>query len=690
MPETLTPEIEQDLRNAMEWWITEAERLAVRETLQKLNPEELEKLDSTIKAGLQDIINDIQESRESIENVEYSMEGLGQLNNSEFFELFFEAEELKLSFPIWISDKLSELPHLQNSQSTIEITLWKHMVEKISIWWIAGTAGNAIWNMFTDKINGFQSAFSDKASENIEEKEEIGGFWQIAEIIGSIKEATDNNEEPSMNELGKLMEFIELLSNDYFDNLETVNALVDSSELSEVEKNNIINNPYIISELTKNWVYKKDGFNIDLKSWVLEISETQQDVESLQSEFIKEVANITNAKWDVIAWLKKKVNSIAVSLDKMDVSTNDLKSMIDWISKIPIFWTFLKWIADYFLWDGSIFNRLDELGEEKSIQESLENLSTFSKDQEDTDDLPWLVAEWKDGQVSSGNRKSTIRFLKKVGDIEKEQEIGVKDTIVDDATFWKEVFEKEDPENMSNTMQYIREATLTLRWNTKLSQEEFFETLSNTKIVIPKEGKSVSEAEWTEGDTWNEQTSDPVEAENQEPIDAASPASTGTQSGVDSIPPTAAAAWAWIIASTGNVDQNAATEIEETLPSLEEQIQNTESLPATLTFENRNEIMVDIWDDWKSIRLWDHIFNVEIIPWGIVWLPLERSVLKNIAFKNGELIITHLTGEKRIQATELVKTIRSLSHDGEIIENIYHTSGRKEWELQAVFRITLA
>lgn len=589
------------------------------------------------KVALQDLKNSIE-----VWPVEadYSMEGIGKLNDSEIFSLFFEADSLKILFPKWVSTQIGDMPHMKNAQTTIEVTIWKHIIDKISVWGVAGSITNIIWWAFTDKIQSVQSAFSDQWEENSEDGA-IEGFWKIASVIENIKKAFEDGEEPSMDDLGGLIKFIEFTTDDYYENLAEIDTLISKKWLSESEAASIVSNPYIISALTQTWKYEGNWFKINLKDEILELWEANNNPEWLQEEFIKEVWALTSEKWETIDRLKKKVNAIAISLDKIWFDKASLISFWASLAKIPVLWAFLKSLFDYVMWDGSIFEKLDEIGLEKSIQDSLENLNKFSKEPEDKDDLPWLVSEWENGKVWTEDRKLATVFLKEVSNTEEKQ--GIEDTSVDSSTFWTEVFQKEDPADISPIMIQIRLATSHLRWSTKLSQDDFFTALKEVKIVMPIENNNEDSEEIVED---NAITNTPPVSTDQ------------TQEDSLSVAPILAAG-AWVLAASTWTDEISSLdsttevtdaeipttpvspEVDETVEvvSLEDQIANLVSLPGVLKMEDGEELRINIWGDKKSIEINDDIYSISMIADSLLG---DMPIFKEVSFDSG-LQIEHLT-----------------------------------------------
>ena len=663
----------ENLRSIVQDWVKSGEIAQIqwlKDMINTLSPADKEEMLNIIEVAESDANEDakialgsLKESLEvSMETVQYSMEWLWNLNNSEFFELFFEASSFTEWYPYWVSWKIENLPHLKNYQDTIELTLWKHIIGKISLGWIAGSASSMItWTI--------RSAFS--SSEETESSEENRQWWfaQIAEIIWNLKEITDRWEQPELKDLEKIMKFMDVISKDYFTRLTEINNLIENSPLSEDQIALVVDNPYIISELTKNGTYTGNGFDINLSTWKLEIWESSESSQEIKSSFLKEVSAITNEKWNVIENLREKVDQIAWSLYKMWFKKETLISFWAGLAKFPVFWVLLKGLFDYFFKNGGVFNRLDELHLDDTIQNSLQNLKKLNQNINNIDDLPWLIAEGEEKNIWGEHKAHAVVFLKKVDKV--EDELNIENTEISNANFWEDVFKKEDPADMSDTMKYIRTATVELRWNTKLDRDVFFKKLKTVEIVIPGSVTPEESTSTAPSDTLANQNTAQI---NEPTVNVATPAvattaaATLTPAPVDSelawVPdPLEQLAWQEI----APIDQEEV--VEAPLPSLESQIDSIQSLPATLVLENWEEVIVDISNNNSWIIINNEAYSISMM---VSVLGVNINIFENISFENG-LKIEHKTSEDEnwivnIDSKKLSEIILSISESWSFTE----------------------
>ncbi len=665
----------ENLRSIVQDWVESGEIARIqwlKNMIDTLSPADKEEMIEIIEAAESDANEDakialssLKESLEvSMESVQYSMEWLWSLNNSEFFGLFFEAKSFTEWYPYWVSWKIENLPHLKNHQDTIELTLWKHIIGKISLGWIASSTSSMItWTI--------KSAFS--SSEETENSEENRQWWfaQIAEIIWNLKEITDRWEQPELKDLEKIMKFMDIISKDYFTRLAEINNLIGNSSLNQDQIALVVDNPYILSELTKNGTYTENGFDINLSTWKLEIWDFSESSQEIKSSFLKEVSTITNEKWNVIENLREKVDQIAWSLYKMWFKKETLISFWAGLAKFPVFWVLLKGLFDYFFKNGGVFNRLDELHLDDAIQDSLQNLRNFNQNINNIDDLPWNIAEGEEKSIWREHKSHAVVFLKKVDKV--EEELNIENTEISNANFWEDVFSKQDPTNMSDTMKYIRKATVELRWNTKLDRDIFFKKLKGVEIVIPSSGDPEESAPATSWDTQANQNTGNTNTttanlENTTMTDTAQVALTSAP--IDSeltwVPdPLEQLVWEEVVPIA-----------EETpIPSLESQIDSIQSLPATLVLENWEEVIVDISNNNKSIKIWESFYSISMKNGN-------NELFKSIWFNNG-VEIEHIswfwftwfeTNTFNMESISIADMIESL------VENWEYSQVKVSWE----------
>ena len=653
-----------------------------------------QKTRSDIQWLAKDINSRLNEENEVIEwPVEYSMEWVGQLNKSKVFDLFLDRPQMLFAYKTYVIDSIKDYPYIQQEElHTIEITLWQHIVSKLSFWGVSWLIWDKIFSFFSDKKDAIQNAFS-QGVENDEWSEDdpvwIDKLTTLSEAFSKVREALDAGDEESAKTGFKnnIKTMLDDITKPYFLKLKEFDTLAkeywfigESGEVLKPEIQDIFKNPIIISELTKNGVYKQDGTHIDIEASVIEISaQSDSQLSDAQSSFMKELWGEMNENGSTIDWLQKQSGKIAKLLNSFGFSNEDITWFIDRLESDGGIWAFIATILKFFI-NGVVLSELDKIDAEQIIETSLSKLKGFVNNKEKQELLPFTL---EDTGINKEQWETMSKFLSRIRIFEGERlEKWSPNTtsVINNEEFWNIFFSKKPWESDNQVINSILGSIVPLKEKSgKISQEDFFKKLKEIQITeyTASSGDKDSKEEGTKDDdssASSSQTSEAEKAPDKEDGDSGSgdrsskdwngetktPArsnETGKKVTPSVAPTTAVTATAAssLAGSSSNsentppgnpspqapADDNGSTDIPQMSQRVtyKEQILWIQSLPATISKDAR---LINVaWNsNWKTLDIWWVPYGVSSLIGG--WQDLLKSgfSIEDLSFSWGKWELT--------------------------------------------------
>lgn len=504
MPETLQQLLDQ------EWPVTKEQLTPrvikkLREEIQKEptsdRAENLRKLDELIQKTnewARASLTALKEQLETPIDVEYSMEWVRELNNSEIFELFFERPEIKAIYQGWISEKIQDYPYLAEHQTTIELTVWKHLVDQMSFTGLMWYAWGKISDYVSGKFTNITEALSSWVSEWVEVPGGIDGLSTLLESVEWVADALGNGEweeEKVTGFIENIQGFIEDITKDYFDNIGALDIALKEQwyisktwEVLKPEVQSLLSNPFAISQIWKKWKYEGKWSIVRLwENSTISISTlTPEKTEELQDSFMQEIGKLTSKNGEKIDSLRKQTKKIAKLLSKFWFDSESLQwfqDFLEWIPGVGVFLASLLW----FFINDSVLSELDEIGMPDSQKKALRSLKSFIQDSENSEDLPFVLREknlWVLTGKETRNLRSFIWKINKSIPWEWEEKEAETQKVFEDPKFSEKIFTGKWIWESETVMKKAHDTIMWLFPNgSKPTQEDFFRKLAETNLT---------------------------------------------------------------------------------------------------------------------------------------------------------------------------------------------------------------
>lgn len=606
--------------NELTKWLTEPELTEIRNKFAEKISTEFKSRLSIFKWNVDDSLKDKKENLE-IKDVEFSMEWLKQNIDTKFFKDLLNAKIWwNEVFWLWLKQKMVESNIGADIEKNISVIIWNKIIKDV---WLSSWLSSWFKTVF-DKLNEYYKKIKDlNVKDNVEDLKKDFSFWKLSSFMDSFSGLSSDwdkskekwkitindwwkaQEIEVPNEIVKLVEILNETVKWYFANLSWLLKLADEKKLKDDPKfKNLMKNPLILDELLDKWVYQKDWFNIDIKTWILELWEVDENtLKSVQNEFMAIAVKNTNNIWKTVDKLKENYTWFTKILQKFWVSKDSLEKMKQALYSIPIiwflfkilFWDFLDWISA----------NIDSHEIDDSIKNSMIKFQELMKDNDFNSKFPFKNEKQF---VDKDNRKDTENITKFLGNIKNQEKAlnqwkDVEKSIISDENFWENIFSKEDVKWENELYKVIRKKIKTIKTEKNdipQPQEEFFIKLSKIEFSeIPS--------------TWGV---NPTEVNPEQDI--------------------------------------------KNLP-LEDQLKKITWLPAKINIE-WNEITVDISPDWKNIIFWGDKYSISLID-----NIMKKERFEKISFNNWKVSISYKDwitwlsiAEKEIKTKQLVSVFEEL------------------------------
>lgn len=611
--------------NELTKWLTEPELTEIRNKFAEKISTEFKSRLSIFKWNVDDSLKDKKENLE-IKDVEFSMEWLKQNIDTKFFKDLLNAKIWwREVFWLWLNQKMVESNIGADIEKNISVIIWNKIIKDV---WLSSGLSSWFKTVF-DKLGEYYNKIKDlNVKDNVEDLKKDFSFWKLSSFMDSFSGLSSDwdkskekwkitindwwkaQEIEVPNEIVKLVEILNETVKWYFANLSWLLKLADEKKLKDDPKfKNLMKNPLILDELLDKWVYQKDWFNIDIKTWILELWEVDENtLKSVQNEFMAIAVKNTNNIWKTVDKLKENYTWFTKILQKFWVSKDSLEKMKQALYSIPIiwflfkilFWDFLDWISA----------NIDSHEIDDSIKNSMIKFQELMKDNDFNSKFPFKNEKQF---VDKDNRKDTENITKFLGNIKNQEKAlnqwkDVEKSIISDENFWENIFSKEDVKWENELYKVIRKkikAIKTEKNDIPQPQEEFFIKLSKIEFSeIPS--------------TWGV---NPTEV---------NPTEVNPEQDIKNLP-------------------------------LEDQLKKITWLPAKINIE-WNEITVDISPDWKNIIFWGDKYSISLID-----NIMKKERFEKISFNNWKVSISYKDwitwlsiAEKEIKTKQLVSVFEEL------------------------------
>jgi len=492
-------EVKNLIQEYKEGWFTIIELDDISQRMKWLSKNELINLKEYIEREIQeDAKSQLLELARDYINLsepEYKFESLKHPNSTPFNkvrELFW----LYFNWVNWIQNQAPEnvkniYENLnENQKTTLTIVLWENFIDKLSIpWFIQSKVETFIrsWESIMGEINGMVrwEWLSD-------ENESINLSSSKAMILSIFKSEVWNSSNDSL--LWWVKWYIDNFLDWEYKKLSDLHNLLNEIDISQENKNYILENPRILTSVLKNWEYSDENININLNNNILEVKWTLNisNLEWIKNEYIKELSLKNLDKWTEIQnnvnRIKNTFNSIANVAKRLWITPEKLDSLKENLFNIPVIWIFLKMI----MW-GSFFNNIkDALNwlslswDRKNSSEKLFNFLNTIEHEIKLNNGETISIERDRENPHNAELKS---FFDKVSSMNNNEKYYKEND------FWSIILEwKEIPNDWSEVkkshLNIIKERVLA--WlseknptNWKISQNDFFSVLKEVDLSLP-------------------------------------------------------------------------------------------------------------------------------------------------------------------------------------------------------------
>lgn len=464
----LTPKVRAEIDTAIEWGITDEERLRLKSLLEAIDPKELEKLEADIRVQLDGIIREL-ESKETLWEVEYSLENLeiqiDDPRSKEFLKLYKMVIASDLE---WLyGDSFTQLS--PTWQETVKLVFWNIIQSQI---WIQGWV-----NIMKGKATSFLSWFTEIFGEQWSWE-----TWTILTEHLRSKWDTFSSLKPELKQdIESTIELVESLIGTQAHNL---GKLLEMT--SPEQKEHIFQNPEIVQTLMETGKYSENGYDIDLNTGTI-VLWTDELVEDIQSRYINTLVQETNG----IGGNMKKIQEMAEKMDSQlkKLGLDGLDGIKETLFNIPLIGIFFQMIF------GNFFNKFDNIERLASVERLLkwmENedhrtlLTNLEKDfipkfleDEDNKETPlWKVF----ASLSPEFYGKISPFLEK---------LDTKNIDYTNEDFWENILLGKWENEKQKEMYTQLSSTL---WSESLDEEKLISALNNVSVEEIPESTEESEA----------------------------------------------------------------------------------------------------------------------------------------------------------------------------------------------------
>lgn len=660
IPRAMTPEEKAEIEAAVEGWITQEEKLHLQQLIRELNPEDLDQFNSTIRASLDTIINELDNSLaiplDVDEDIEiqsgwiYSMEHLKE-NSDGFLSKLLEIEVvpgidamqafmLTQSTEHIGSELLSIMPDA--ARENLQILTWSKIVNWIGISSVFRHGANSFFSGFS-WILGWEEDFN---SETTTSGLSMDSFAEIADSIQNFNSGdVDANgilqipkelailnggstEIAVPNGIAIWFEYLESLSIGYFTNMKSLLELGKEQWVEDSHDfKNLLAHPQILQSILETWTYSGNGINVDLENKNINLgSISRESIETAGQQIMQDIVTNTNSLSGKVDGILAKTDKFVAIFEKLWINPTEFKEAL---FNLPVIGFIFKILFGDFL--DTIEWRMSTLNEAPEIKKAMETLGKYIEDPENKDKLPFELNQENPGKISDEEidvLKWFVRKLKNAIPGEWEEKEAQIKSILENQRLARQLLSWEWILETDVFLQKINEGIASLFWGSvKPTQAQFFEKLKSINIdSLLVEGYTINTEE--DEDTpiavddpnfiWPVQP-DIIEDTglDEDFIWPMQPENTSTQE-IDS------------------VDSAVANEINENrdIPSLVEQIQWITWFPASILLEDWTEKSIDYNSSTKTIEIGEDSFTIkEIKRWeaNILW-PIVT--LGNLTFAN--------------------------------------------------------
>jgi len=606
--------------------VPESEREAVFNEIQ-------EEAEEPVKAKLAALRADF----EKFKNPTYGLEWIIDTTSSETFKktlplyqkwlhavTFSEWENGEIEQNIWegkLSQVLWKNIEMLSEQhgKTIEVVLWKSLTSNLTI----PNLVKQKLEEFTGKMTGFFSWIGEKFKKAGEQtsEEDTPKFDKILGLLDAFKGASGDVSNFSVDKNKDIVleaqEFMSSLIKTELKNLSILWTLL--VERTPAERDQILTNPQVLSELLKHGSYEDDNIVVDLESGKIDITNTLLDTEisAVQTEFMKQAAIESDKKWSSIQskinGVKDMLKKVEYTAEKLGISPADLGSMKEKLYKLPIIGFFIKLMLGG-AFDG-IQKNLEVLWFTEERKNASKNLSQYLDTKtivSGSNKITYTPAEWEEKLRTTALKKffDQIESVNEAhGEKTPEGKTPLNIDITSD-TFWKTLFNDTLAEAHPDMLQ-IREKVLEKitkkSQNGAISQKELVAALNEAvdgydaieQKVSQQEPKISVEQKTAQAPQWQMAR----KKHNIQNTEVAESWQIGILPGAVVVPGVLADLEEWTIDATEEIE----------IPSIQEQFTNIQSLPLEITEPSGEKVMVNISGDQKEIIIWDTSYPIILI-----------------------------------------------------------------------------